>query len=60
MIIDNNYCSLPQFSNPNNWNFGRWDNWAKTASPNKDVKVYIGAPASLGPLTRATVSMPLH
>lgn len=22
-----------------------WDNWAKTQSPNKNVKVYIGAPA---------------
>jgi chitinase len=22
------------------------DNWAKTVSPNKDIKVYIGAPAS--------------
>lgn len=24
----------------------RRDNWAKTVSPNKNVKVYIGAPAS--------------
>lgn len=23
------------------------DNWAKTVSPNKDIKIYIGAPASL-------------
>jgi len=22
------------------------DNWAKTTSPNKDVKIFIGAPAS--------------
>ncbi|KAG5646105.1 hypothetical protein DXG03_004344 [Asterophora parasitica] len=28
------------------WNFGVWDNWAKKTSPNKNVKVYIGAPAS--------------
>ncbi|KAG6812283.1 hypothetical protein H0H92_003592 [Tricholoma furcatifolium] len=28
------------------WNFGVWDNWAKNRSPNKDVKIYIGAPAS--------------
>ena len=48
MTLDNNYCSLPQFSNPNSWNFGQWDNWAKTVSPNKDVKVYIGAPAAPG------------
>lgn len=30
------------------WLTGDRDHWAKTASPNKDVKVYIGAPA--GPL----------
>jgi chitinase len=42
----NNYCGLQAFSNPNDWNFGTWDNWAKTTSPNKDVKIYIGAPAS--------------
>lgn len=41
----NNYCGLQAFSNPNDWNFGTWDNWAKTTSPNKNVKVYIGAPA---------------
>ncbi|KAJ6596411.1 glycoside hydrolase family 18 protein [Mycena vulgaris] len=29
-----------------NWNFGTWDNWAKTVSPNPNVKVFIGAPAS--------------
>ncbi|KAG6835055.1 hypothetical protein C0991_004301, partial [Blastosporella zonata] len=28
------------------WNFGTWDNWAKTQAINKNVKVYIGAPAS--------------
>jgi len=47
-MIDNNYCSLPNFNNPNAWNFGQWDNWAKTTSPNKNVKVYIGAPAAPG------------
>jgi len=41
----NNYCGLGAF-NTSNWNFGSWDNWAKTVSPNKNVKVYIGAPAS--------------
>ncbi|KAJ6542352.1 glycoside hydrolase superfamily [Mycena vulgaris] len=29
-----------------NWNFGTWDNWAKTVSPNPNVKIFIGAPAS--------------
>ncbi|KAI0045076.1 carbohydrate-binding module family 5 protein [Auriscalpium vulgare] len=42
----NNYCGLTGFSNPNDWNFAQWDTWAKTVSPNPNVKVYIGAPAS--------------
>lgn len=42
----NNYCGLNSYSNPNDWNFATWDNWAKTTSPNKNVKVFIGAPAS--------------
>ncbi|KAG5352040.1 hypothetical protein C0989_004032 [Termitomyces sp. Mn162] len=29
-----------------NWNFGLWDDWARFTSPNKNVKIYIGAPAS--------------
>lgn len=28
------------------YNFATWDNWAKKTSFNKNVKVYIGAPAS--------------
>ncbi|KAL4063885.1 carbohydrate-binding module family 5 protein [Scleroderma yunnanense] len=42
----NNWCGLTNYNNPNAWNFGTWDNWAKTVSPNPNVKVYIGAPAS--------------
>ncbi|KXN85864.1 Chitinase 1 [Leucoagaricus sp. SymC.cos] len=42
----NNFCGLTNFNNPNAWNFATWDNWAKTQSPNKNVKIYIGAPAS--------------
>ncbi|KAI3622797.1 glycoside hydrolase family 18 protein [Moniliophthora roreri] len=42
----NNPCGLTHFSEAANWNFGIWDNWARTTSPNKNVKVYIGAPAS--------------
>ncbi|KAI0303644.1 glycoside hydrolase superfamily [Multifurca ochricompacta] len=42
----NNYCGLQAFNDPNSWNFAQWDNWAKTVSPNKNVKVYIGAPAA--------------
>ncbi|KAI0260435.1 glycoside hydrolase superfamily [Gloeopeniophorella convolvens] len=39
----NNYCGLDQ---PKEYNFATWDHWAKTTSANKDIKVYIGAPAS--------------
>ncbi|KAG7099508.1 hypothetical protein E1B28_001354 [Marasmius oreades] len=42
----NNPCGLTHFTEPNGWDFGIWDQWARTVSPNKNVKVYIGAPAS--------------
>ncbi|KAF9056654.1 glycoside hydrolase superfamily [Panaeolus papilionaceus] len=42
----NNPCGLQNYGQASNWNFGIWDNWARTISPNKNVKVYIGAPAS--------------
>ncbi|KAF8548187.1 glycoside hydrolase [Imleria badia] len=42
----NNYCGLNNYDNTNDWNFATWDNWAKTVSPNPNVKVFIGAPAS--------------
>ncbi|KAG1891734.1 glycoside hydrolase family 18 protein [Suillus fuscotomentosus] len=42
----NNYCGLTNYDNPNAWDFATWDNWAHTVSPNPNVKVYIGAPAS--------------
>ncbi|KAI9277836.1 glycoside hydrolase superfamily [Sporodiniella umbellata] len=41
----NNPCGL-QYFNTNQWNFGVWDNWARTSSLNPNVKIYIGAPAS--------------
>ncbi|CAA7265567.1 unnamed protein product [Cyclocybe aegerita] len=28
------------------WNFATWDNWAKATSPNKSVKIFLGAPAA--------------
>ncbi|KAJ2093230.1 Chitinase 2 [Coemansia sp. RSA 1813] len=40
----NNYCGLNAY--PSWFNFEDWDNWAKTASVNKDVKIFIGAPGS--------------
>jgi chitinase len=43
---DNNYCGVSSFTNPADWDFSAWDNWAKTQSVNKNVKVFIGAPAA--------------
>ncbi|KAH9954306.1 glycoside hydrolase superfamily [Russula dissimulans] len=43
-----NYCGLQAFNELNEWDFVEWDHWAKTTSPNKMVKIYLGAPA--GPL----------
>ncbi|KAJ2754569.1 Chitinase 2 [Coemansia pectinata] len=37
----NNYCGLNAY--PTWFNFADWDNWAKTQSLNKNVKVFIGA-----------------
>ncbi|KAI9483725.1 MAG: class III chitinase [Benjaminiella poitrasii] len=42
----NNPCGLQNFNTASQWNFGIWDIWARTISPNPNVKVYIGAPAS--------------
>jgi len=42
----NNQCSLTNFASVSDWDFGIWDQWARTVSPNPNVKVYIGAPAS--------------
>ncbi|KAK7682490.1 hypothetical protein QCA50_014290 [Cerrena zonata] len=39
----NNFCGL---NHPSDYNLATWDNWAKTQSANKNVKVYIGAPGS--------------
>ncbi|KAI6122260.1 glycoside hydrolase family 18 protein [Pisolithus croceorrhizus] len=52
----NNYCGLTNYSNPNAWDFGTWDNWAKTVSPNPDVKVFLGAPASSSSATYGYVN----
>ncbi|KAF8947133.1 Chitinase 1 [Haplosporangium gracile] len=41
----NNYCGTQAFGSFN-FNFEQWDNWAKTISANKDVKIYLGVPAS--------------
>ncbi|EIM83467.1 glycoside hydrolase [Stereum hirsutum FP-91666 SS1] len=45
-FCENNQCGLQNFGTASDWDFGLWDNWARTVSPNPDVKIYIGAPAS--------------
>ncbi|KAI0823065.1 class III chitinase [Trametes gibbosa] len=42
----NNPCGLQVFNSASGFNFGIWDIWARTVSPNPNVKVYVGAPAS--------------
>jgi len=41
----NNFCGLNAFSS-GNFNFDQWDAWAKSTSLNKNVKIFLGAPAS--------------
>lgn len=40
----NNYCGV---NNPGQFNFDTWDNFAKTVSPNKNIKIYLGVPAAV-------------
>lgn len=48
----NNYCGVssyvPGASSQFNFNFNTWDNWAKTVSLNKNVKVFLGIPGAVG------------
>ncbi len=48
----NNYCGLQSFalgsSNQNNFNYATWDNWAHTASANKNVRILLGMPGNTG------------
>jgi chitinase len=45
----NNYCGLQSFvpgaADQWNFNFNTWDNWAKTVSKNRNVRVMLGVPA---------------
>ncbi|EGO03010.1 glycoside hydrolase family 18 protein [Serpula lacrymans var. lacrymans S7.3] len=50
----NNYCGVNNYGTPSDWDFGLWDSWAKT-SPNPDIKIYIGAPASTSAATSGYV-----
>jgi chitinase len=43
------YCGVQSYvagaSDQWNFDFNTWDNWAKTTSANKNVKVFLGVPA---------------
>jgi len=44
----NNFCGVNNFNKDeksSKFNFEEWDNWAKTVSKNKNVKVLVGVPA---------------
>ncbi|KAG0262070.1 Chitinase 1 [Actinomortierella ambigua] len=41
----NNYCGMQAYGTPN-FNFGRWHEWALNTAKNRDVKLYLGVPAS--------------
>ena len=44
----NNFCGVNNFDtdmSSNKYNFEEWDNWAKTVSKNKNVRVIVGVPA---------------
>ena len=47
-FYNNPQCGLNAFSNgqAQGFNFKKWDQWARTTSKNKKVKVLVGAPAS--------------
>ncbi|PYH42717.1 glycoside hydrolase family 18 protein [Aspergillus saccharolyticus JOP 1030-1] len=57
----NNPCGLTSFQpgqdTQSSFNFAQWDTWAQTVSQNKNVKVYIGAPANTGAAGSGYVSI---
>ena len=44
----NNYCGVSAAGNPQGFNYEQWNEWAETKAPNKNVKLYIGAPGAPG------------
>jgi chitinase len=41
----NNVCGLQNY-NAGSWDFGAWAYWGQNVAPNKNVKIFLGAPAS--------------
>ncbi|KAJ6577236.1 glycoside hydrolase superfamily [Mycena capillaripes] len=46
ITVSSDAISVASYPNTADWNFATWDNWAKTVSPNRNIKIFIGAPAS--------------
>lgn len=44
----NNWCGVANYNNQWAWDWNTWDNWAKTVSSNRNVKVLLGIPANTG------------
>ncbi|KAH7098349.1 glycoside hydrolase [Auriculariales sp. MPI-PUGE-AT-0066] len=46
----NNYCGVYNYGAAagQGFNYDMWEEWAETKAPNKDVKLYIGAPGATG------------
>jgi len=48
----NNYCGAQSFvpgsADQNNFNFKQWDEWARTVSKNRDVRLLVGIPGNTG------------
>lgn len=57
----NNFCGVQSFqpnaTNQTSFNLATWDDWAKTKSKNKGVKVFVGVPA--GPTAAGTGYIPV-
>ena len=50
-FYNNHDCGLNTFADStaqNKFDFSTWDNWARTVSANRNVKVFIGAPGNVG------------
>lgn len=58
----NNYCGVQSFqpdaANQTSFNYNTWDEWARTKSLNKGVKVFVGVPA--GPTAAGTGYVPVE
>ncbi|KAF2272989.1 glycoside hydrolase [Westerdykella ornata] len=56
----NNWCGVHNYvpGSPNPFNFHQWDTWARTASKNKNVKIFVGVPGNTGAAGRGYVPAP--